>query len=150
MNDPHVSINHFVTGIRPIRSSIYILCLTSVVLSTRLFRMYIHHIEDTTCSFRLTLPFIYYSFWPPTLTKRWGGQICFRSLRSIINVPPTFKTVAPPLPLGHDYVALRYIDIWPNWQGRCRKTSNKCVKVNMKRVGFVKDDAHNRDKWRSL
>jgi len=25
-----------------------------------------------------------------------------------------------------------------------------CVKIDMKRLGLVKDDAHNRDKWRSL
>jgi len=25
-----------------------------------------------------------------------------------------------------------------------------CVKVDMKRLGLVKDDAHNREKWRSL
>jgi len=27
---------------------------------------------------------------------------------------------------------------------------NECVKVGMKRLGLVKDDAQNRDKWRSL
>jgi len=27
---------------------------------------------------------------------------------------------------------------------------NECVKVDMKRLGLVKDDAHNREKWRSL
>jgi len=27
---------------------------------------------------------------------------------------------------------------------------NECVKVDMKRLGLVKDDAHNRGKWRSL
>jgi len=26
----------------------------------------------------------------------------------------------------------------------------ECVKVNMKRLGLVKNGAHNRDKWRSL
>jgi len=30
------------------------------------------------------------------------------------------------------------------------KTWNECVKVDMKRFDLVKDDAHNRDKWRSL
>jgi len=27
---------------------------------------------------------------------------------------------------------------------------NESVKINMKRLGLVKGDAHNRDKWRSL
>jgi len=35
-------------------------------------------------------------------------------------------------------------------KGRSRKTWIECVKVDMKRFGLVKEDAHNRDKWRSL
>jgi len=35
-------------------------------------------------------------------------------------------------------------------KGRGRKTWNECVKVDMKRLGLVKDDAYSRDKWRSL
>jgi len=35
-------------------------------------------------------------------------------------------------------------------KGRGRKTWNECGKVDMKRLGLVKDDAHNPDKWRSL
>jgi len=27
---------------------------------------------------------------------------------------------------------------------------NECVKDDIKKLGLVKDDAHNRDKWRSL
>jgi len=34
-------------------------------------------------------------------------------------------------------------------KGRGRKTWNERVKVDTKRLGLVKDDAHNRDKWRS-
>jgi len=34
--------------------------------------------------------------------------------------------------------------------GRGRKTGYDCVKVEMKRLGLVSDDAHNLDKWRSL
>jgi len=34
--------------------------------------------------------------------------------------------------------------------GRGRKMWNECVTVNIKRLDLVKDDAHNRDKWRSL
>jgi len=29
-------------------------------------------------------------------------------------------------------------------------TWNECVKVDMKKLGFGEDDAHNRDKWRCL
>jgi len=35
-------------------------------------------------------------------------------------------------------------------KGRGRMTWNECVKVDMKRLGCVEDDAHNRDKWTSL
>jgi len=31
-------------------------------------------------------------------------------------------------------------------KGKGRKTWNECVKVDMKRLGLVKDDAHNRKK----
>jgi len=34
------------------------------------------------------------------------------------------------------------------WRGRT--TWNECVKVDMKWLGFIKDDAHERDKVRSL
>jgi len=33
---------------------------------------------------------------------------------------------------------------------KIKTTWNKCVKVDMRRFCLVKDDAHNRDKWRSL
>jgi len=33
---------------------------------------------------------------------------------------------------------------------RGRKTWNACVKVDMKRVGLIKKDAHNGDRWKSL
>jgi len=35
-------------------------------------------------------------------------------------------------------------------KGRGRKTWNEWMKVDMNRLGLVKNDAHNRDKWRSL
>jgi len=31
-----------------------------------------------------------------------------------------------------------------------RSGTSVCVKVEMKMIGSVKDDAHNRDKWRNL
>jgi len=33
-------------------------------------------------------------------------------------------------------------------KGRGRKTWNECVKVVLKMLGLVKDDDHNRDKWK--
>jgi len=35
-------------------------------------------------------------------------------------------------------------------KGRGRKTWNECVKVDIKKLGLVKDVAHNRDRWKSL
>jgi len=35
-------------------------------------------------------------------------------------------------------------------KGRNQKTWNECLMVDMKWFGLVKDDAHNRNKWRSL
>jgi len=35
-------------------------------------------------------------------------------------------------------------------KGRGQKVWNECVKVDMKRLGLFKDNAHNRDKWRNL
>jgi len=34
--------------------------------------------------------------------------------------------------------------------GRGRKTWNECVKVHMKRLGLINNNAHNREKWRNL
>jgi len=33
---------------------------------------------------------------------------------------------------------------------RGRKLCNECVKVDIKRLGFVKEDVRNEDRWRSL
>jgi len=33
-------------------------------------------------------------------------------------------------------------------KGRGRMTWNECVKIEMKRLGLVKEDAQNRNKWR--
>jgi len=35
-------------------------------------------------------------------------------------------------------------------KGRRRRSSNGCVKVDMKRLGLVKDDSYIRDKWKGL
>jgi len=51
----------------------------------------------------------------------------------------------------HDYKVVIFIYLSRSKsKGRGRKTWNECMKVDMIKLGLVKDDAHNRDKWRSL